>query len=359
MSLIAVHGAYCGDNFGDTLLLGLLCRKIVEMGHDIAISNVCDFTLARLQSIGGVRRFNQASDYDKCSCLVYGGGGYFGEQPLRRIRWNLRFARTHLPIAYGFLMRKKSVYMLGVEAGPMSSFLSRRLTALCMKRFACLALRNRESIDFVESLGVDRTLCCETADIALSMGVVEIPEIDLSEVSANSKRVLLHPSGGPWASNCSSEIAKIVKRYLADNSEVELCLMSDRAGSRVMLDEWASYLGACHSQIFEYSGPWETCALIRASGCVITNKLHTAIVASAYGKSVISVPKHPKNVRFFDQIKRQDLCVTLNGFDAEKFERLIYMLSIGRLEPVKLTTEVVEASLKNYLMLEKCLQEMS
>ena len=346
---IVVHGAYRGDNFGDTLLLGLVCRELIQHGYGVSVSNTCSQSLRHLSDANLIERLVDAKEELGAVALVYGGGGYFGEQPIGRLRWNLRFIAKHLPIGFRFIRAGKPVVICGTDFGPLSFWPSRVLVKRLLRSVKYVGARNRESIDYITDLGIGMNNIHETADIALSLKELEIDEIDQSsEFVSKKRRVLIHPS---FNVDESAEMLKIANifRQLTHSDDLEVCLMADRSGSQVQdrLEKWASYLGLPADCIYKYQGPWKTCALIKASDAVITNKLHAAIVGSAYGKRVISIAKHPKNARYFKQIGRQELYMSLNQLDFDALHQLILNLISADLDPITISEGLLSKAKNN------------
>ena len=94
----------------------------------------------------------------------------------------------------------------------------------------------------------------------------------------------------------------------------------------------------------------------KKADCIISNKLHTTIVAASYGRRVISVAKHPKNQRFFEDIGRSDLYLKHDCFDEKKFVSLIHLLKNGQLEPIILSDLVCDRARKNYELISDFLK---
>ena len=118
---VLVHGAYNGDNFGDTLLLLILLKQLSEYDLEIILSNVCEKTYEYCRSFKKVRRLKNVLDIHRSDALVYGGGGYFGEQPINKGRWHLSFVKNHLLIGIYYRILNKPIGMFGVEFGPLTN----------------------------------------------------------------------------------------------------------------------------------------------------------------------------------------------------------------------------------------------
>ncbi|MDB4345885.1 polysaccharide pyruvyl transferase family protein [bacterium] len=360
MSRVVVHGAYAGDNFGDTLLLCLMCHEVQRRGYGVYVSNSCPKSMKYLAGNTNVSLLESTKQLDKAVALIYGGGGYFGEQPVGRLKWNLRFIQTHLPVGFRMVSAGKPVGVCGIDVGPLCFWPARILARRLFSKVRFLGVRNRESAEYVSKLGVRDELCHETADLALMLREPLIDEINqIEHYRTPRRRILVHPSFDVDESPEMLSIAQIIRESSLGNEHVDVCLMADRDGDTVhrRMLRWAKQLEIDELNIFPYKGPWETCALIRDSDAVITNKLHTAIVASAYGRRVISLAKHPKNIRYFKQLKREELCIPLSDFDAAKFRDLAISLVEGRLSSIQVDDDLYQKSRLNFELMNNLFDE--
>lgn len=358
---VVVHGAYRGDNFGDTLLMALTCRELRSCGCKVLVSNVCANSMRYVAIDENILVLSNRKEEQESDVLVYGGGGYFGEQPVSPVKWNLRFIKLHLPIGFRFAKRRKGIVFCGVDFGPQCLWLARVLSKKLLNSAVYIGARNAESCAFLSDIGVDNKIFYETADVALLLKQLNVPEIEAAgSYKAENRRVLVHPSYEIERRE-GRLMAELVRRNFDNKVGIEVALLADRANRNVdkMLEGWSSYLGIPDAQVFPYRGPWETCALIRDSEAVVTNKLHTGIVASAYGKNVISLAKHPKNLRFFNQLGRPELCLLFEGAFEEKFNALLRDLVAGALPAVSVDEDLMTKARDNFRLLGEVLRDQN
>ena len=150
MKKVLVHGAYNGDNFGDTLLLVLMVNELNKKNVDIVLSNTCELTYKRCKGFSNVRLHKGIFDIMSCDCIIFGGGGYFGEQPNGKRIWYLNFIKNHLLIGYFFVLLRKPVAFIGVEFGELSNFFIRWLSCNLLNYAKIIGARNNGSSRWVK-----------------------------------------------------------------------------------------------------------------------------------------------------------------------------------------------------------------
>ena len=339
MKKIVLHGAYKGDNFGDTLLLLILISKLQDKGIQIILSNTCKSTVEKCKQFKNIRMAKGISELMFADCLIFGGGGYFGEQPTNKIKWYLNFIKNHLAIGYLFIIMRKPIAFIGVEFGELSNAFIKWLSCLLLNKAKILGARNFDSVSWLKDNVTNKNIVY-SADMALN-----IKDFDFEGDCTNNSsefEILMHPSFDPKLDSVSAQIVDCLNKINWENDSMKLSLILDRnnAETERLAASWRSALGDKISNIYKYESPLELCAIIKNSNCIISNKLHTTIVAASYGRRVISVAKHPKNKRFFNDIGRPDLYFSHNDFNEDAFEMLLGLLQKNELEPITLQEDV-------------------
>src|SRR5699024_10102591 len=78
--------------------------------------------------------------------------------------------------------------------------------------------------------------------------------------------------------------------------------------------------------IIPYQNPDKLINNLQEMDKIITSKLHVGIVGYALGKRTLSIPFHPKTIRFYEQIKREEFCIPVQNINTQllcdKFEQL-------------------------------------
>ena len=353
MKKVLVHGAYNGDNFGDTLLLVLMVNELNKKNVDIVLSNTCELTYKRCKGFSNVRLHKGIFDIMSCDCIIFGGGGYFGEQPNGKRIWYLNFIKNHLLIGYFFVLLRKPVAFIGVEFGELSNFFIRWLSCNLLNYAKIIGARNNGSSRWVKDNTHSKNVI-QTADMALN--ICNFDQID-REISAIPE-VLIHPSFDPEVDLVSAQMVQCLNEINFAEWGIKLSLILDRNNdqSERLINSWVNALDEKVSNIYRYKNPIQLCNIIKGSRCIISNKLHTTIVASSFECRVISVAKHPKNKRFFEDIGRPELHLAHDIFDTQKFKQLLNLLIINKLEPIILSESVRSRASKNYDLINEFLE---
>lgn len=341
--MVALHGSYVTDNYGDVLLMAIY-KRWIEAAHPevaVALPFASDSTLHHLS----VRR-NGLSDLLVARLLVYGGGGYFGEPPTNQINWGRRMLVRHLAPGLLYASLGRPIIMNGVGAGPISNPLTRRLAGVLARRCLQVGVRDEESAEFMASLGVSSDRILVGADAAVSLDLSKVPA---SAVEVAQKWLDDHPADRrvavhlTWPSSRDRAIAQVVAgvlEFASRQSDVRIIAITDQAradGQVAAANELAERLpGRC--DVFEYRDPWTLTALLASLDAVLTVKLHVGIVAATLGTPVLSFRSHPKTARFYRQIGLSEFSVPLAEARTElvvaALERAVTAPKRGSLIPV-------------------------
>ena len=132
--LIALHGSYFGDNFGDRLFVELFIDWVNEIENITSENIVLPFANSRIRESVDCSQTKGLKAIIKSSCIIFIGGGYFGEFKPNSLIWNMRLLIRHLTIAiYAAIVRKPYIF-IGIGAGPLSNIFPRKLvTYVCNK----------------------------------------------------------------------------------------------------------------------------------------------------------------------------------------------------------------------------------
>ncbi|EMS32087.1 hypothetical protein C943_01349 [Mariniradius saccharolyticus AK6] len=317
---IGLHGSYNSRNFGDTLILKITHDWIKEHSKD----NVVVFPQLRnkleLQEITGSDK--NPFDFDDLKGLVFGPGGYLGEPPhsfLKRMEWSYRNYKRHIKWSKQLRSRKIPYMMLGVGVGPISNLILRWEVIKLFKNASYIAVRDEISRNFLVKWGIDPAKINVFCDVALSLPFYG-PSQNMK------KKIGLHLPG-----NDLEDFGKLEEfnGFIKDNSnEYSFSFIEDQAGQFSRLDKPNStrdtLLETGHPlDIISYGSPNQLMDALKEFDVIITSKLHVGIVSYALGKPVISIPKHTKTVRFYNQIGRAQFCVPFKDITKNKLQVLL------------------------------------
>ena len=301
MGKVAVHGSYHADNFGDTLLVRLICDMLAEhVGREnvaLAMPGQPDEQAA----IGyPVLAPEERGEVD---LLVYGGGGYFSQHAgnlLRTVRATRRRNRRHLDWLPQFAGSRKA--MIGVGVGPISFHRApvRKLFTAC----ETVLVRDAESMAFCKDYGFRTRDLRQCVDLALSLPVVPGPR----------SGVAIHlPGMSPEV--VETALSVLAAHPLGKSERIEAIFDAPPTEG---LETWTADLQRIAQAklgrklpIFPYPGVDVLREKLGGYELVITCKLHVGIVTIAQGGKVVSVAQQSKTPRLYRQLGLEEFCVPL------------------------------------------------
>ncbi len=295
---VHLHGSHFSNNFGDTLLAYLAAATVVETDNDVLFTR----PNAELETYARAHLGSRlATDPKGADCLVFHGGGYFGEPPKgSSFSWAMRFARRHASVALPYILTGKPFAIVGVGVGPVRSWLGRFLVRRLFNRASLVTVRDVESVAELRRLGVKRPLPM-------------FPDMVFGSVSAlggtsPSERPYLVIHLGSWPFPLEDLATAIAT--MCGNTDRDVVLITDHENDHPKVrfcEALAAKLGTLNLQtrVHSHRDTAYLLGLLRHASAVVTDKLHVGIVASGYGVPVLSIPKHPKTPRFYAQIGLQ------------------------------------------------------
>lgn len=331
---IILHGAFKGDNFGDTLLLYLCHKSVSASGNISVVSNVSENTLKQIDK----QRYILGKDtsFNSCDALLYCGGGYFGEQPCGKLIWNLSFLKNHIPVGLQAIFKNKPIGIIGTGAGPLSWYLNRLFLSYIVKKSKITWLRDKESIDFINNLSANYKKAPKLgADLALSLDKSDFVNKNGSRTTENffNKTLIgVHLSYPSSVNESQSTLLKslvLISKKYPDLKFIAICDKRSSSQEEAAL-EFQTIVGNGKCNFISYNSIFETIKAIAKTDLIITNKLHVGIVASAFYIPTLSVANHPKTKRFHAQINNSDNCFLRNEVSGDKITQSLEKLINNR-----------------------------
>lgn len=332
---ISLHGSYFVNNYGDILLMKIFSQWIREYDSSIEIS----YPLLRSGVI--IDKPNNTSNgvfnLLRSNALVFFGGGYFGEPPVRKKRWCIRNFFRHIIIALIAVVFRIPYAIIGVEFGPLSIPWFRRFVIFIAKKADCLVVRNQESLDFLLSYGVSNAkLSC---DAVLSLSDSVKPR----EVCSN--KILLHIAR--TGVNVNVLLNCLIKVF-KEKQVSKVAFIEDEVGQLSMLQSsgcFDLFEKACISyELLNYEGTDKIVDAINSSEMIITTKLHIGISGIALNKKVFSVYIHPKTLRLHKQVGNEYNCIALNDINSSVESNINQFIDA---EPFLMPNDVLEMARNN------------
>lgn len=306
--IISLHGSYYSNNYGDILLINMFYQWVKDQFPSLIINlpfvNKKQIKEMPEPSTTGIINLLRSE------CLVFVGGGYFGEQPKRKSLWSIRNFMRHGIVGLIAIAFRIPIAIIGVEIGPLSKKWFRWMVLKVVKSAKVVIVRNEESLAFLSENGIRNAQLTADAVLTLNNEVTDA-------TNGGDNYVVMHI---PGYSNYKRQIEALV-RYVCEgilNSKTNIdsiIFMEDLPGQYT--DAYTVVFGIASSfgipyTVKRYMGIKEVMDTINKSTAVFTTKLHVGITAAAYNRKVFSTYSHPKTKRLHSQIGNSQNCVALS-----------------------------------------------
>lgn len=342
--MYVVHGSYFNNNFGDTLLIKLMCDELASLVGKKNVflatkGNKSEQILIGYPVLPKNRRL-------EVQYLIYAGGGYFGEPPasgLRLFKWYIRNYIRHVIWLTDF--KKAKIGVFGVGYGPLSLPLLRKALNIPLTKAQVILFRDKESLsgfnNYNKKSNVKRDIC---TDFALSVKPLS---------NKRQKIIALH------LPKVSIENVKKILEAIKESSysSFDIDFISDGDG-----DFSTKYVSSIDNILYElemkntlrfttYTDIDELINRLSIYSFVITSKLHVGIVTIALGGKVISLPWHSKTIRLYRQLGVENFCLPLQDFKKHSLKEIIE--NIEKFKPnrqyIDFGIEKIRASIKELI----------
>lgn len=304
--IVAIHGSYFADNFGDTLLVKIMCDWVAEIvGRD----NV-------YLAVAGHKEEQACIGYPvipkelrtSVTHLIYGGGGYLGERSsalFDNLRWSLRNYMRHLKWLNSY--KNTKIALIGVGFGPISNHLMRKSIKQLVMRSELTLFRDQESLMAAKSYGIDNNKLDTCVDIALSLPI--------NEDQRNG--IALHIDN--FTSNEIYLIFSTLTQYYGPLQKYQVIFDNPHSYNNESINKYkiCADRARVDIQIKPYTSYDELLIDVTKFSLIITSKLHVGITTIAQGGRVISIPSHQKTIRLYKQLKIQNFCLKRENLNPE------------------------------------------
>jgi Uncharacterized conserved protein len=310
---VAVHGSYFADNYGDTLLVKLMCDMAAEVVGRENVYLAVPGHPREQQSIG--YPVLSASERHTVTHLIYGGGGYLGERTGKfwdSLSWSVRNYRRHLSWRSQFSLAKSAV--VGTGFGPISNRLLRIQVRRLLNDASVVLLRDQESLSFAREYGIEHPNMDRCVDIALSLPLR----------SGTREGIAIH------IDNLSDSELQLVLGTLVSihglNAHIEAVFDNPASQTPAAIAKYqsaAKSAGLTNFSVHKYINFEELVDRVSHYALIITSKLHVGITCIAQGGCVISIPTHQKTIRLYRQLGIPDFCIPRDGLTQERLRHAV------------------------------------
>lgn len=316
--LVVVHGSYFMNNFGDTLLIKLLCEKIAQYVGKENVRLACSGNKEEQASIGySVIKDSEIGDVTN---VFYSGGGYFGEPNvgfIRRWRWSIRNYNRHFDWSKPFNNAK--FHIIGVGIGPIKNRFYRSSVRKFLRKCDDILVRDIESKNYCSKYFPEITNIDLCVDLALGT----------KNLNLNKNKISIH------LDTSDSEIISDVLAFLKsrkDSEKLSFIFDNNVSYNERTIGKYKTVLANlgykdADYEFVQYKDFDTLIAHLSSSKLVVTSKLHVGIITISQLGKVIAIPNHSKTKRLYSQLSISDYCIEKNDFNIDKFEEAYNKLS--------------------------------
>lgn len=340
-NLIALHGSYFGDNFGDRLFVEIFADWVKEINNISGENIVLPFANKRIRESVKCSDIKGIKAILKSKCIVFIGGGYFGEFKADSLIWNVRLIIRHLLIAIYASLVKKPYIFIGIGAGPLSNIVSRKLVTYVCNRSENVVVRDIESKEYLIEYGVKPNKVIVTADSVLGM-----ESKGKTNKSGDTVKIGVH-FPYPHPSNDINRIIADLKEFCDTLPDYQIYHFKDfhkESFNDFSEKELLRVFGESKVSKLDYISPTDLIDKIGGFDIVITAKLHVGIVALTQETHTISVAIHQKTERLYKQLGLSQYSTPLINYQQGK---LIEMLKNWKTSQQVIPKDVVDLAKKN------------
>ena len=360
---IILHGATNGSNFGDYLFADIFWNKLLDYnraGRNIFFEfpkyGIGDYFREGL----GYTKKQTIGDVLNADMLIYFSGGYFGERTTALKESIRRFIR-YLPIGMLFVLRNKTILIIGVGGGPVTNRFLRMAFCNILNHATVVTVRDEETANYFKNYGVKRELCV-TSDTAQIITSDLLPALDdsIKEIIKKNflgkKIIFLHALP---KDNIDKEISvKVIpalNNFLENHRNYGVIIGYDGVYTKSIEELNTRTQLTCETiYCYNYQEPWQLCSLLNEVDMIITSKLHVGIIGATFSKSVLAFPIHSeKTKRYYKQIDEPERCIALKDVSPAMVESKLESLHDKK---IILSKEIIKAANRNLDVLGENIQ---
>jgi|SRR5690625_627122 len=332
--IVLVHGSYFANNFGDTLLIKLLCDDIVQMSDfDVRLAA---YGHPEEQKSTGYKVI-ESNELHRVVKVVNSGGGYFGEPNvniLNRYKWSIRNYNRHLK--WRSVYKNVPTAYIGIGVGPISMLPFRYLVSKELKRSDLVIVRDEESYDYCKAIGV---LNAEVGiDYAFTL---------YDDMPPTKKKIVLIHAVDELNGIEREAIIELRKAYTDHKFLLIFDIEKSQNTKNRIYNSYHNFVDGFK----DYKELNELLSIIKNSEIILTPKLHVGIIGIVFNCKIISIPYHQKTIRLYNQLGVNEYCIPQYSYSRDK---LMYAINkIEEFEPdylkVKKEAHKIRGKLKNFI----------
>ena len=304
MKRLVVSGYHGFDNTGDEAILqGLLqelraaAGEIQEQVHFTVLSanppkTSCSYGVDAIKRTNPIALLKAIS---QSRAVLSGGGGL-----LQDVTGRYTAAYYLAPCLLAFVLGKPFIlYAHGI--GPLRGKINRLLTRLVLNRAACITVRDEQSRQLLQEIGVKKPASL-TADPAFCLKPQEsdttLALIDALPLQKPRLALCLRP----WPGLRLQKVAAAVNAFCRETGAAAVIIPFLPQTDLPLAQELAKMLTCPLKIVEETLSPAEIMALMAEMDMVLAMRLHALIFATAAGTAPVAISYDPKVDSYMEQI---------------------------------------------------------
>ncbi len=331
MSKIVISGYYGFNNAGDEALLSAILASLRAIEPDVDITvisgnpgnTIAMHQVKSLYRFAAVRLLKAIGEAD----LVISGGGSLLQDVTSK-----RSLLYYLSIIAAAKCKGRKVMLFAQGIGPIRNRFMRLLTRTVCNKADLITVRDRDSAEELERMGVSVENVEITADSVLTLNPASKLKGKefLSKAGLDPYRPIIGVSVREWPDNqhCLEQIAialgSISDRFNAQIAVLPLQVSMDMKASQILMN----YLPKTRNKVVLVKGKYSTEDFLSIIGCfrlLIGMRLHALIFAAVMKVPLMAVSYDPKVDSFVKEIGARAVG-TVADLDAERVVQAAEML---------------------------------
>ena len=301
MKNILLAGYYGFGNLGDEAILEMVLKQLLEITDrdNIAVLSGNKEETSNKYNINTIDRYNVLSIIKRLktsNAIVFGGGSLLQDVTSKRSIYYYLFL-----IKLAKLMGNK-VVMLSQGIGPILNEKSRKITSNTLNKVDYISVRDKQSKEFLEEIGVDKNKISLSADPVINFRSDEKQENRFED----KKRVCF--SLRNWKSaNVSGKISQVTKKLNENNIECYFIPFYYNEDLE-LINEIEKNIGESATYYKERLSTNEAYDIIKNMNLLVGVRLHSLIFAASANVPFVAVSYDHKVDHFVESVNMNVAC---------------------------------------------------
>lgn len=274
---VLISGYYGFDNFGDEAILGVLTKKLKELGASVEVFSSNPTKTAQLYGVSSTHFFNLAQVISKIinyDILISGGGSLLQDvTSLKSLLYYLFVINTAL-----FFRKKVVIFAQGI--GPINNKFGAFLTKKTLQKCSLITVRDRKSRMLLQKWGINADLVCDP-----------LFGLDLAPKTSSDKIGVQLRSFKTLSEKLLTKLAQQINKEFSDR-EIEIFSFQDRLDLAVC-EHFETILKSINPQIktklIYNQTSQEILDKISNLDYMVAMRFHAVLVALKYGIKTLAV----------------------------------------------------------------------